>query len=659
MIRLSYDETMDRIELHIRAGSPILYLISLEETRMLENIARVIRVIRARERGSAKNLVTFFDGAGLVCHAGLTAPPALPKRPDGGIDWLEIEGQGAGLNLNILPQTQEPVNALKSFPYAEARGVPDSVAVFFDLYPWLDARSMKGSEAVRPLRKAADKLRELYAGRKEGGPYRTIIVVAPTAQDLPAELLPDIVKIEFPLPEVAELKHVLTQLHKDKPFTLSDPELLNGIAEAGRGLPLEKFRSALNIFRVRGNELTSQHVNHLLELKAEAVAAELALHFTPEVRTSLRGLKAIEEWVKLREEGRTDHHLPPPRGLLLCGASGGGKSEMAKFVAQTFGQALLRLDVGLLFGSYIGESEENTRRTLQLAEALAPIVLWLDEIDKAFSGLDGAGDSGVARRVFGQFLTWMQERRAPVFVVATANDIEPLYERFTEFFRSGRWDQIIFVNLPSPEARRQIFRVYLAPFWRTAAEQPAGGADETPQPVAEGGAQPLASPVPKRGEARFLQITGDMVIALARQIDDLTIDGEPPPNDDGELFAALSRKAQSEAAKHSQTEKQTAATPPDLLETLCWVLGHDHFSGQMTGAEIEKFVEEARWEAFKRSRQAETKSAADFSAALLGELLTGEGGAKKRALYDEEGDAFVRLKELLARARRRHWVIIE
>ncbi|WP_338038334.1 AAA family ATPase [Neosynechococcus sphagnicola] len=151
--------------------------------------------------------------------------------------------------------------------------------------------------------------------------------------------------------------------------------------------------------------------------------------------------------------------MPHPRGLLLVGIQGTGKSLTAKAIAHHWHLPLLRLDVGRLFAGLVGESESRTRQMIQLAEALAPCVLWIDEIDKAFSGFEGRGDSGTTGRVFGTFVTWMAEKTSPVFVVATANNIQALPP---EMLRKGRFDEIFFVGLPSQEERREIFSVHLA-----------------------------------------------------------------------------------------------------------------------------------------------------------------------------------------------------
>jgi SpoVK/Ycf46/Vps4 family AAA+-type ATPase len=148
-----------------------------------------------------------------------------------------------------------------------------------------------------------------------------------------------------------------------------------------------------------------------------------------------------------------------PKGVLLVGVPGCGKSLSARALAGAWGVPLVRLDVGRIFGSYVGQSEANLRMAIQTAEAVSPCILWIDEVEKGFSGVRGQGGGGVAARVFGSFLNWLQDKRSPVFVVATANDLSGIPP---EFLRQGRFDDIFFVGLPAPEQRQAIFQIHLA-----------------------------------------------------------------------------------------------------------------------------------------------------------------------------------------------------
>ena len=185
------------------------------------------------------------------------------------------------------------------------------------------------------------------------------------------------------------------------------------------------------------------------------------------------GLDNLKKWLRMRADAFSaealEFGLTPPRGVLLLGVQGCGKSLCAKAVASAWQMPLLRFDMGRMFGSLVGSSEENVRRAIAVAESVAPAILWVDEIDKAFSGSQGSGasDGGTTARVFGTFLTWLGEKTAPVFVVATANDISHLPP---ELLRKGRLDEIFFVDLPCEAERSEIFRVHIQKRGRDAAQ---------------------------------------------------------------------------------------------------------------------------------------------------------------------------------------------
>jgi SpoVK/Ycf46/Vps4 family AAA+-type ATPase len=182
-----------------------------------------------------------------------------------------------------------------------------------------------------------------------------------------------------------------------------------------------------------------------------------------ELLEHVAGLENLKQWLVKRglafSDRAAEFGLPAPRGLLLLGVQGCGKSLCAKAASSLWKLPLLRLDIGRMFGSLVGSSEENMRRAIQTAESVAPGVLWVDEIDKAFSGAGGAaGDGGASARVFGTFLTWLSEKTSPVFVIATANDIRNLPP---ELLRKGRLDEIFFVDLPNEAERQEVFRIHL------------------------------------------------------------------------------------------------------------------------------------------------------------------------------------------------------
>jgi SpoVK/Ycf46/Vps4 family AAA+-type ATPase len=212
-------------------------------------------------------------------------------------------------------------------------------------------------------------------------------------------------------------------------------------------------------------EIQPEDVELVLEEKRQTIRQTQILDFYPatEKISDIGGLDNLKDWLLRRggafSERARAYGLPHPRGLLLVGIQGTGKSLTAKAIAHHWHLPLLRLDVGRLFGGLVGESESRTRQMIQVAEALAPCILWIDEIDKAFAGIGGKGDAGTTSRVFGTFITWLAEKSSPVFVVATANDIQALPP---EMLRKGRFDEIFFVGLPSQEERKAIFTVHLS-----------------------------------------------------------------------------------------------------------------------------------------------------------------------------------------------------
>jgi SpoVK/Ycf46/Vps4 family AAA+-type ATPase len=181
---------------------------------------------------------------------------------------------------------------------------------------------------------------------------------------------------------------------------------------------------------------------------------------------SVGGLDALKSWLTKRTVAFTEqaraYGLPAPKGVLLLGVQGCGKSLMAKTISNVWQLPLLRFDVGRVFGSLVGSSEMNIRRAIKVAESVSPVVFWIDEIDKAFRGSRGSGastDAGTSARVFSSFLTWLSEKKSPVFVVATANDVSMLPP---ELLRKGRFDEIFFVDLPLISERKEIFKVHLS-----------------------------------------------------------------------------------------------------------------------------------------------------------------------------------------------------
>jgi hypothetical protein len=293
-------------------------------------------------------------------------------------------------------------------------------------------------------------------------------VLSGTSIHLPGELAREAIPFVLRLPDREELQRVVQQtlrsMKRQHEFTVTlGPEGMESLLQALSGLTLNQARQAVAWAVLYDNQLTAEDIPRLLRRKGEAVREEGLLEFyPPEDNTfELGGFDHLKAWLERARVGFTSEAralgLPAPRGVLIVGVQGCGKSLAAKAIARAWKQPLLKLDAGRLYDKFIGESEKNLRKALDFAEAIAPSILWIDEIEKGFAA-GGDADGGLSQRMLGSFLTWLQERDAPVFVAATANDVLALPP---ELLRKGRFDEIFFVDLPQAAERDAIFRIHL------------------------------------------------------------------------------------------------------------------------------------------------------------------------------------------------------
>jgi len=312
------------------------------------------------------------------------------------------------------------------------------------------------------------RLRDLAAELKDT--YKTLVLSAPRMA-LPPELEKDLTVLDLPLPDATELEALLRalcdQLHRDDAGAVAlTRDDVQALVRAARGLTLAEAENAFAKAAVAGNKLEGRDVDLVLEEKRQVIRKSGVLEFHPTDATlgDVGGLDRLKDWLRRRGKalapGAAEFGLPHAKGVLLLGAPGCGKSLTAKVVAHAWRIPLLHLDLGRVFSGYLGSSEENMRKALRAAEGVAPAVLWIDEIEKGLAGGAGRGeqDGGTAQRVFASLLTWMQEQKHGVFVVATANRIDLLPP---ELLRRGRFDEIFFVDLPGPAARVEILRIHL------------------------------------------------------------------------------------------------------------------------------------------------------------------------------------------------------
>ena len=412
------------LETLIRARYPILYIITSEEMRV-QNI--IVEIAAKRQ----KKVFEWTYSSGIV--------------PAG----ASIQSQ-----KSRSPATKDPLAALDMV----IDQVEPAIFLFKDFHPFLTKNNFA---VIRRLKDIALHLKNSY---------KTIVLISPV-MEIPAELDKEITVINFLPPSKEDLGALLDRIIKElgasnKVQIDLDDEGRERLLQAALGLTLGEAENVFAKIIVKNQRLSADHVNEVFAEKQQIIRKSGLLEYytADEDFTGVGGLAVLKDWLNKRVVAFTaEAHafgLPAPKGILLLGVQGCGKSLCAKAVSRLWQLPLLRFDMGRMFGSLVGSSEENVRRAIAVAESIAPTVLWVDEIDKAFVGSQSSGvtDGGTTARVFGTFLTWLSEKSAPVFVVATANDVSQLPP---ELLRKGRLDEIFYVDLPSEEERAEIFRIHL------------------------------------------------------------------------------------------------------------------------------------------------------------------------------------------------------
>lgn len=294
---------------------------------------------------------------------------------------------------------------------------------------------------------------------------KVILIIDPIV-NIPSDLRDFITVLDFPLPSVKEIRMELLRLSKQLEFQRPfQKEVLELLVQSCRGLTLDRIRRVLTKSLIIYKQIDRRSLPLIFSEKQQIINQSQVLEFW-KVNDRLKdigGVRNLKKWILTRKtsfsEKAIEYGLPVPKGILLIGVQGSGKSLIAKALSNSWKLPLLRLDIGKVFGGVIGESESRIRNMIQIVESLAPCVLWIDEMDKAFYESDNNTDSGTTKRVLGTFITWMAEKKSPVFVVATANDI---YSLPFELLRKGRFDEIFFIGLPKQPERRVIFQVHLS-----------------------------------------------------------------------------------------------------------------------------------------------------------------------------------------------------
>jgi len=412
---------LQELDTLVRARYPLVYLVTSEELRVEALLADL-----AQRHGKALLGWTATQGYRRLGGAR-TVPP-----PEGATQPLEA--------LQAVERLNEP-----------------SIVVLKDFHPYLSDPAV-----VRALRDLAHALKSTYT---------TVLLLSPSLV-IPPELEKEISVLDVPLPTAEELMALLREIATVLRQTSRTPveltrEEAGQLITAALGLTLSEAENAFAKAVAHDGKLGKGDIQLVLEEKRQVIRKSgLLEYFAPDAALeAVGGLELLKGWLGRRgaafSEKARAFGLPQPKGLLLLGVQGCGKSLTAKAIAATWRLPLLRLDMGRIFSGLVGSSEENLRKAIRTAESVAPVVLWVDEIEKGLSGLSSSGssDGGVTARVFGTFLTWLQEKTAPAFVVATANRIDLLPP---ELLRKGRFDEIFFIDLPAPAEREEILRIHLA-----------------------------------------------------------------------------------------------------------------------------------------------------------------------------------------------------
>ncbi len=409
----------EELSVLIKAQYPLIYLVTHEEERAEEAIHRI-----ALGQDEHRRIYVWTVTHGMVEYG---QPKQTTQHntlsPEAAIEWV-VRQKESGLYI------------------------------FKDLHPFIDAPGTN-----RWLRDAIASFKNT----------EKIIILMSPVQQVPIELEKEVVVLDFDLPDLSELDQVLSDsLKKTGKNRRLNPETKEKLLKAALGLTRDEAEKVYRKAQIKAGRLTEAEVEIVLSEKKQLIRRNGILDYIEEDETiaGVGGLEELKKWLKQRSNAFTErareYGLPQPKGMLILGVPGCGKSLIAKTTSRLWSLPLLRLDMGRVYdGSMVGRSEANLRNAIKTAESISPSILFIDELDKAFAGGAGSGDSdgGTSSRIFGSFLTWMQEKTSPVFVMATANRVERLPG---EFLRKGRFDEIFFVDLPNAEERADIFKIHLS-----------------------------------------------------------------------------------------------------------------------------------------------------------------------------------------------------
>lgn len=408
-----------------RARFPYIYITTWEEERaisLIKKISKSEKLIRV-----AREVYVWTQTNGFV------------------VDGQKIDG------------TQSPDKAIDFIRDCNK----NSVFVMCDFHVFFGVKGRQVDYNV--VRRLRDNLSDLKTSK-----FRKNVIFLASELLIPETMQKEITILDMPLPTLSEIKakfdKMITQNTQIDTLGL-DEEGKEKLCKAAMGLTLQEAENAFALAMVNDGKVDVSDLDIILSEKMQVIKKTGILEFiNTDIKISdVGGLENLKSWLNKRNnswsESAKKYCLPAPKGVLITGVPGCGKSLTAKAMSAAWQLPLLKLDFGKIFSGIVGSSEENMRKAIKTAEAVAPSILWVDEIEKSLSGLNSNGDSGTSSRIFGTFLTWMQEKTAPVFVIATANNINSLP---AELLRKGRFDEIFFVDLPTQREREEIFKLHLS-----------------------------------------------------------------------------------------------------------------------------------------------------------------------------------------------------
>lgn len=415
-------------------------------------ISQLTRLFRARF--PYIYLTTFEEERAINLIKNLSASEKLVKIPREVYVWTQTNG--FILNNQVMEGTNTPDKAIDFIKNVKKHAV--FVMCDFHVYFGIKGRQVDYN-TVRHLRD--------IIGALKTDKFRKNVIFLSSELLIPDTMSKEITVVDMPLPTLEDIKTKFSKMviqNSQIDTTGLTPDDEEKLCKAALGLTLQEAENAFALAMVNDGKISIEDLDTILSEKMQVIKKTGILEFiNAEYNINdIGGLENLKAWLQKRNnswsESAKKYCLPSPKGVLITGVPGCGKSLTAKATSAIWQLPLLKLDFGKIFAGIVGSSEENMRKALKTAEAVAPSILWVDEIEKSLSGINSNGDSGTSSRIFGTFLNWMQDKKAPVFVIATANNISGLPP---ELLRKGRFDEIFFVDMPTQKEREEIFRLHL------------------------------------------------------------------------------------------------------------------------------------------------------------------------------------------------------